>query len=156
MPNAVSGFLNKGAEFLFGEVGMQHRFTVSIDRSKYDLGTWSKVAGLNVSWSMCTYRSGDSTDLWTGPGVPKYNPIKLSRAACSDSETVQSWLKDTLSAGKPLSGAVKMLDWLGMTIVEWTLYSFFPSAWMITEFDAGGSKPAVETLDIEHTGFVRY
>lgn len=156
MPNPVSGVLNKGAEFLFGEVGMSHRFTFSVDKSKYDLGTWSKVGGLTVNWEMCQYRSGDSTALWLGPGVPKYSAIKLSRAACSDSETVQDWLKDTLHQGKPLSGAVKMLDWLGTTIVEWTLDTFFPCAWTITEFDASGAKPAVETLDIAHTGFIKY
>jgi phage tail-like protein len=156
MPNPVSGVLNKGAEFLFGEVGMSHRFTFAVDKATYDLGTWSKVSGLTVSWETCHYQAGNSTTVWVGPGVPKYSNIRLSRAACSDSETVQEWLKDTLKTGKPLSGAVMMLDWVGTTIVEWKLDSFFPCAWTITEFDANSAKPAVETLDIAHTGFIQY
>jgi phage tail-like protein len=151
----VSGVLNKGAEFLFGEVGMSHRFTFSVDKSSYDLGSWAKVSGLSVTWEMCTYRyGGAANDTWIGPGVPKYPNIKLSRAACSDSATVQTWLKETLKQRTPLSGSVMMLDWLGTAIVEWKLHEFFPCGWAMGEFDASGAKPLVETLDIAHTGFV--
>lgn len=156
MPNQVSGFLNKGAEFLFGEVGMSHRFTFSVDRGDYNLGSWSKVTGLSVNWEMCTYRyGGKDNNIWVSPGLPKYPNIKLSRAACSDSATVQDWLLDALQKRAPDSGSVMMLDWLGTTIVEWKMDHFFPCGWSITEFDAGGAKPLVETLDIAHTGFIR-
>lgn len=146
--------VQQGSEFLFGEVGMSHRFTVSIDKSTYDLGNWSKAAGLTVSWELCRYQVGDDTMHWVCPGNAKYQNISLSRAACSDSQTVQEWLGATVRKGKPLSGAVSMLDWTGMTVIEWTLSYFFPISWKITDFDAGGSKPALETLELVHTGFV--
>lgn len=155
MPNPVSGFVNKGADFLFGEVGMSHRFTFSVDKGRYDLGSWSKVTGLSVNWEMCAYRDGPGDDnFWLSPGTPKYPNIKLSRAACSDSATVQKWLGEALTERTPLSGSVMMLDWLGTTIVEWKMSHFFPCGWAITEFDASGAKPLVETLDIAHTGFI--
>lgn len=155
MPNPVSGFLNKGAEFLSGEVGMSHRFTFTVDKGSYDLGSWSKVTGLSVNWEMCAYRYGGPDDsTWISPGTPKYPNIKLSRAACSDSATVQKWLSEALKQRIPQSGSVTMLDWLGTTIVEWKMDHFFPCGWTISEFDASGAKPLVETLDIAHTGFI--
>jgi phage tail-like protein len=159
MPNPVSGVLSKGGEFLFGEVGMSHRFTFSVDKSPYDLGSWSKVTGLDVSWTMCRYRSFDNATktsrLWISPGTPQFKPIRLSRAACSDSKTVQEWLQVTTLNRKPLSGGIAMLDWMGTTIVSWEFSALFPCAWSVSDFDAGGAKPLVETLDIAHTGFIR-
>lgn len=154
MPNDVSGFLNKGAEFLFGEVGMSHRFTFTVDKGNYELGTWSKVTGLSVNWEMCTYRHGGKDDIWISPGQPKYPNIRLSRAACSDSETVQQWLSEALRERIPQSGSVMMLDWMGTTIVEWKMDHFFPCGWAIDDFNANGPKPLMETLDIAHTGFL--
>lgn len=154
----VPGALRKvqqGSEFLFGEVGMSHRFSVSIDKTTYDLGNWSKATGLGVTWDVCRYQVGEDTLLWVSPGIPKYTTIRLSRAACTDSQTVQDWLNDTVSKGKPLSGAICMLDWTGMTVIEWTLSYFFPVGWSITDFDAGGAKPAMEMLDLAHTGFIK-
>lgn len=154
MPKTPGAAMQRGAEFLFGEVGMSHRFTVSIDMADYDLGSWSKVSGLSVKWEMCKYHCGDTDAIWIGPGVPNYTDVKLSRAASSESATVQNWLKDTLRKGLPLTGGIKMLDWMGTTMIEWKFRSFFPCGWSIIDFDAGGSKPAIETLDLAHTGFI--
>ena len=154
-PSTIKNLSQKGAEFLFGEVGMSHRFTVSVDLADYDLGSWSKASGLGVSWEMCSYWFGESDDIaWISPGKPNYQKIKLARAACSDSATVQKWLNTTLRQGQPLTGAVTLLDWTGTTLIEWRLKAFFPCGWSVTEFDASGAKPLLETLDIAHTGFL--
>ncbi len=144
----------QGGEFLFGEVGMSHRFTVSVDMADYDLGSWSRVSGLSVNWEMCMHRHGESDEIWISPGEPTYQKIRLARAACSDSATVQNWLRTTLQEGKPLTGAVIMLDWTGTALMSWNLKSFFPCGWSVADFDASGSRPLVETLEIAHTGFI--
>lgn len=154
MAIAKSGLPSKAAEFLFGEVGMSHRFVVVIDKSKYDLGTWSRVAGLGVSWKACTYRPGESNDELAFPGNISYPNIKLSRAACADSGIVKSWLEDTSRQHKLLSGAVLMVDYMNLPVVTWELKQFFPIGWSITDFDSSGTKPAVETLELAHTGFL--
>jgi phage tail-like protein len=146
--------VGKAAEFLFGQVGMTHRFVVQIDQMTYDLGDWSRVSGLGVTWTPVAFRTGDSNQTWIAAGNATYQNISLSRAACSDSETVQNWLKSTSRSNAALSGAIKMTDFLGMTVVEWKLKEFFPIGWKIVEFDASGSKAAVETLDLAHTGFL--
>lgn len=154
MTSAIIRAANVASQGLFNEVGMSHRFVVAIDRGEYDLGSWSKVSGLNVTWSVCTYRPGDTNDVWISPGQTRYPNIRLTRAACTDSQIVQRWLCETSRHHKPLSGSVKMLDWMMLTVVEWKLKHFFPVGWSIADFDATGARPAVETLDLAHTGFL--
>ena len=144
----------KAAEFLFGQVSMTHRFVVRIDRGTYDLGTWSKVSGLTVRWDRLTYRSGESNDHLTHPGSINYENIKLVRAACSDSATVQEWLTTTSRRFEPLSGAVHMLDFTGVTVLSWELKRFFPIGWAISDFDSASARPAMETLELAHSGFL--
>lgn len=146
--------VSSAVQTMSGEVGMTHRFIVSIDSGRYDLGSWSRVSGLTVSWSVASYRPGDNNDTWICPGPKRYPNIKLSRAACADSQVVQTWLRETTRNHTPLTGSIKMLDWMAMTIVEWKLKHFFPVGWSIADFDATGARPAVETLEIAHTGFL--
>ncbi|MFE8977716.1 phage tail protein [Streptomyces cyaneofuscatus] len=139
----------------FGSVSMAHRFSVAIDRSHYELGDWASASGLHVSWHIAEYRAGDS---WNHPlifpGVPQYQRIKLSRAACQDSQVVQEWLTETAMRNEPLTGAVSLVNWQGVRTVTWELKEFFPTAWGINEFSAAQGSVAMETLEIVHTGFL--
>lgn len=150
----LAGPLNSAAEFLFGQVGMTHRFMVQVDSEEYNLGDWNKVSGLQVTWSKVELRFGNSNRIWVGPGNASYANIKLSRAACSDSQTVQRWLKSISRANQPLTGVIQMVDFVGMPVVQWELNEFFPVGWQIVEFDASGAKAAIETLELAHTGFL--
>ncbi|MEU9704466.1 phage tail protein [Streptomyces sp. NPDC047981] len=153
LKKAVSS-ASKWSDALFGSVAMAHTFTVAIDRCQYQLGDWSSASGLSVNWQVCEYRSGDR---WNHPliypSVPKYQRIKLSRAACGDSLVVQEWLSETAVRGEPLTGAVGLVNWMG-DAMWWELREFFPAAWNINEFNAGQGKVAIETLEIVHSGFV--
>ena len=148
------GMLPKAAEFLYGQVSMTHRFVVRIDHGPYDLGSWSKVTGLSVHWEKLSYRTGDDNYDQVHPGAISYDTIKLVRAACTDSATVQSWLAATSRKFKPLSGAVDMLDFTGLTILSWELKAFFPIGWSISDFESGSARPAMETLELAHSGFL--
>lgn len=151
----MAGKLNVGMEMLTGTVSMNHHFVVRIDKSSYDLGTWQSASGLSVKWTKCEYRPGDQGNtLYVLPGQISYTDIKLSRAACSDSETVQEWLAANAKKPAPLSGAVQLMDWLGFKVVEWTLRAFVPVGWDIGGFSATDGKPAMESLTLAHTGFL--
>lgn len=137
-------------------IGMGHHFSVTVDNPLFNLGTWSKVTGLQVSWNACEYRVGDQgNQSWVIPGNTKYSNIKLSRAACADSMIVQQWLAQTSTNPTPLSGVITLVALGGLApIVAWQLTEFFPIAWSITDFDADQGKPAIETLEITHGGFL--
>ncbi|MEU9663568.1 phage tail protein [Streptomyces chartreusis] len=147
--------INALGKAAFGQVSMSHQFLVEIDNSDYDLGTWSSVSGLSVSWQSCEFRDGENWNhSWIYPGLPQYPKVKLSRAACEDSQIVQDWLVTTSRRNEPQTGAISLIDWLGMKVVSWELKEFFPAAWGIGEFDAGASRVALETLELIHTGFL--
>lgn len=136
-------------------VGMSHHYTVLIDNLIYHFGDWSRAAGLSVSWQQLEHRDGrpgNHVDFL--PGLTKYEPITLSRAAGLYSRVVQHWLSQTSKNPKPQSGTIQLVNYIGMPIVEWRLAEFFPIAWSIESFDAAGAKPAIETLKLAHTGFI--
>ena len=61
------------------QLGVGMRFKVTIDDTNYDLGSWSKVSGLDVTWDIAEYRAGDGqNDKWYFPGLPKYSTVKLA------------------------------------------------------------------------------
>ncbi|MEC3981858.1 phage tail protein [Amycolatopsis sp. H20-H5] len=139
---------------LSGDVGMSHQFRVSIDSGTYDLGTWTKVSGLAVGWNACQYRCGENEEVLTFPGNAKYGNVKLARAACSDSRTVQDWLVETTKNHTPLSGDIQLINSMYLTVASWQLKECYPISWSVTEFDAGNSRPVVEALEMSHTGFL--
>ncbi|MFC5289602.1 phage tail protein [Actinokineospora guangxiensis] len=134
--------------------GMAHRFVVTA--GSRELGAWSKVAGLSVTWDLAEYRVGHSDQYFKFAGVPKFARVKLSRAAdATATPAVKVWLDEVqASGGVPESGAVQMLTSAGQAVMTWTLQEMFPIAWQISEFDASAGKVAVETLELVHSGFL--
>jgi phage tail-like protein len=149
--------LPTAARFLggfFEVTGVSHRYVVIIDHQEYDLGSWSKVSGLKVTWDVCQFKAGDNNDMFTYVGDPKYDKIRLSRAVCYDSQIVQQWLASQAGKHEPLSGTIMLIDSLGLKLVGWELKHFFPVGWSVTDLDAGRTEVAIETLDLVHTGFL--
>jgi phage tail-like protein len=134
-------------------VGMSHKFVVTV--GMFVLGSWSKVSGLAVKWDLAEYRVGNSDEYFKFAGVPRFERLKLSRAAAlGSSTTVRQWLETSAqSGGTPMEGHV-VLTATGLPVAEWTLRAMFPIAWSISEFDASSSKVAIETLEIAYSGFL--
>ncbi|WP_101607206.1 phage tail protein [Amycolatopsis sp. BJA-103] len=144
----------KALEMLTGQVSMSHHFVIQIDHGQYDFGRWAKASGLSVSWAKHGYRPGNTNVERFQPGVPSYGTISLSRAACTDSSTVQKWLATIVRRRQLLSGAVYLVDFLGLPMITWKLKEFYPIGWKIGEFDSGGARPVIETLELAHGGFL--
>ena len=137
-----------------GMLGMAHRFMVTVP--KYSLGNWSKASGLKVNWAPVEHRPGDVVNgVWFYPGTTKYETIKLARAADKqNSQTTWTWLKSVSSSHVPQSGCITLYDPHNIEVFRWELDSIFPISWGIEGFDAGASKVALETLELQHTGFL--
>ncbi|MFF8831235.1 phage tail protein [Streptomyces sp. NPDC015131] len=154
-PSPGKGGLGVNDDTFVGTVNMAHNFTVAIDRSRYELGAWATASGLHVSWQVIEYRGGDSWNhRFVFPGVAQYEKIRLTRAACEDSQIVQDWLTETSMRNEPLTGAISLVDWQGERTVTWELREFFPAAWGIEAFDSARGGVALETLELVHTGFL--
>ena len=134
-------------------IALSNRFAVTVD--DVGLGSWSKVDGLDASWDLCDYRMGDAfNDRVFFPGNTKYTNVKLARAACADSKTVRDWLSKTTTAfvGESTMN-IELRDHKNLPVIDWTLMNVMPIKWSIAGMDAGGSKIAIETLEIAHVGF---
>ncbi len=139
------------------QLGMSMRFTVKIDEKKYDLGSWSKVSGLDVTWDLVEYRAGDGpkNERWYFPGLTKYSTIKLERAVQdADTKSVRKWLEENSFKHKVTSGKVELLDAKATPVMDWTLRHVIPIKWSISPFDSSANKVALETLELAHMGFL--
>ncbi len=137
------------------KIGLANRFKVVIDNGAYDLGSWAKVEGLDVSWDHAEYRAGDAgNNRWYFPGNTKYSDLKLTRAACEDTAKVKDWLTKTSFKHEMQEGLISLFDSNGEKVAEWNMKSVLPKHWKIDGFDAGSSKVAQETLELAHLGFL--
>lgn len=138
-----------------GIFGMTHRFIVVIDNPTYDLGYWQKASGLSVTWATCRYQAGDQgNEFWLYPGTTTYENIKLTRPISPASNVTQAWLSATSANMMPLSGAIMLCASMGVPVITWRLYQFFPVNWQVGEFTAENGRVVTETLELAHTGFL--
>lgn len=143
-------------------IGLANRFKVKVIPSDYDLGSWQKAEGLDVTWDVPDYRAGDGgNQRWFFPANTKYTPVKLIRAACQDSMAVRDWLNLNSFKNHPGAGTsrvnvvIQLMDSTGAAIVvEWELRNALPKKWSINNMDAGASQISVETLEFDHEGFL--
>jgi phage tail-like protein len=136
-------------------LGMSNRFTVEISNGQYNLGSWAQVDGLDVKWDMAEYRAGDAgNDRWYFPANTHYSVVKLTRAASAESKSVRAWLDSTSFKWEPQTATVWLHDSTGAKVVDWELKQVMPVRWSITGFDAGASRVATETLELNHRGFL--
>lgn len=133
---------------------VSHRFHVSA--GAFDLGTWSKMSGLQVTFDLAEHRIGGADTYYKYAAIPKFDKLKLNRAADStSSKTVWGWLDSVhKTGGQPSIGSVAVLDTMGGPVMTWTLQDMFPIQWNVSDFDASAGKVVVETLTIVYSGFL--
>jgi phage tail-like protein len=138
------------------KIGLANRFVVSMSgKSEYDLGSWSKVEGLDVAWDIAEYRMGDGgNDRLYFPGNTKYTNIKLIRGVSEEAAKVRDWLTKTSFNMEVFTGSITLLTSEGTPVMDWTLRDVLPSKWSISSFDAGASQVSMETLELVHKGFL--
>src|SRR5687768_12581517 len=128
-------------------MGLAMRFKVTIDLDKYDLGSWSKVSGLDVTWDLVEHRAGDGgNDRWYYPGLTKYVNVKLERGVESKgTKGVRDWLNSNSFKSKPQTGSIELLDAASNSVTSWDLAHVIPVKWSIMPFESTSQKVAIET-----------
>jgi len=140
------------------KIGLGNRFKVTaVSHGKWELGSWAKADGLDVTWEVPEYRMGDG---WNNrlffPANTKYSTVKLTRAADKDdSKKVRDWL-ETNAKKHDLQQIMKieLCDSEGKLVLDWELKNVVIKKWAVTAMDAGASSVAIETLEIDHEGFL--
>lgn len=139
------------------KIGLANRFAVAIDPGGWNLGSWQKAEGLDVTWDMPEYRAGDAgNQRWFFPANTKYQSVKLHRAACGDTQIVAAWLKKNSHTYTESRSevAITLLDSAASPIHTWVLHNAIPKKWGLNSMDAGASQVSIETIEFDHEGFL--
>jgi phage tail-like protein len=131
-----------------------YHFTVTAYGGAHDLGSWSKVSGLDVSWDIAEYRSGGAANVsrWFFPGHPKYGTVKLSRSSSGEADLVIVWLQDIAVTGNSATLVITLFDEVGEPVVRWQLDNVLPRKYTVGGFNAEGTDVAIESLVLSHEG----
>jgi phage tail-like protein len=130
-----------------------------------DLGGWATCRGLLVDFQNEKIKEGGNYDSVTIiPERVLYTPITLTRAmTAADSSAVQSWMqrvvREWYSDGSDGGYAdhtaqITLLDAHQQAVVTWSLRNVYPRRWRGPDLDARSGNVAVETLELEHEGFL--
>jgi phage tail-like protein len=143
------------------QIGMANRFKVVIIPGDHDLGTWSKVDGLSMSWDINKYQAGNlGNTVFLFPGNTKFSEVSLARTACNETQKIKEWLDSTSFKHEYHEATIQLYDETyggesgAAFIMSWTLMNAVPMKWAVTGFDAGKSGVAIETLTLAHSGFL--
>jgi phage tail-like protein len=152
--------------------GMSMRFSVEVkglDTSS-DLGLWQSCSQLEIDLNCEKFAQGgvNLKDKWL-PGDAEYSDVTLKRPMEKKSSSkVQAWLQKFVKGWENYEGApygsdpqtdsviITLLDHRLDTVTSWTLKNARPVKWLGPELSADGKNVAVETLVIQHDGFLEH
>jgi phage tail-like protein len=159
------------AGFASRHFGLAMRFHVTFNSGDGDvqsLGEWSACKGLKVEFKTETVkRGGEYGYEYKLPVQVAYGPVTLERAMRQQtSQPLQTWLghlvhkwmnsADPAVLKRPPAGnvTIALQDMHQNVVATWTLRHAFPVSWSGPALDAKGSTVAIESLTLEHQGFL--
>jgi phage tail-like protein len=154
----------------FRHLGLAMRFKVEVSDlglPGMDLGNWTACEGLKVDFKYDSIRSGgDYATSHILPQVIVFGPVTLRRAVESPySKTVQLWLSRVAAQWQAGTGEPNLGTTVTITMFDvyqnpeapaasWQLQNAFPVSWAGPSMSAKGGEIAMETLVLEHDGFL--
>ncbi|MFJ9558601.1 phage tail protein [Streptomyces fuscichromogenes] len=168
LSTAASAARRATADSAFRHFGLSMRFTVvfSNDDGITELGAWSSCTGLKVDFRTETVRvGGDYSSEVKLPAQVSYPPVVLKRAMeAQPSRALQGWLGKLVTtwmncdqdSPRAPTGAVDIAlqDVHQSVVASWSLRDAYPVSWSGPDLDAKQNAVAIETLTLEHTGFL--
>ncbi|QMU78007.1 phage tail protein [Streptacidiphilus sp. PB12-B1b] len=165
---AVSAARASAADSAFRYFGLSMRFTVRFSSNGgIDwLGEWSSCKGLRVDFRTEAVRiGGEYGNEVKLPVQVAYAPIVLERAMeRQSSQALQAWLGKLVTTwmhsddagARPPEGTVdiELQDVHQNVVAGWSLRNAYPVAWSGPVMDAKQNAVAIETLTLEHEGFL--
>lgn len=151
----------------FRRIGLAMRFHVVVTGLGVDLGDWVSCDGLRVEFKFESVRGGgDCATTHVLPQVISYTPVTLKRAVLKPySDSVQAWLAAIATQWRTGDGELNARTTVTISLLDvyqnaelpagtWTLQNAFPSSWSGPSLSAKSTDVAMETLVIEHDGFL--
>ncbi|MEV6681593.1 phage tail protein [Streptomyces erythrochromogenes] len=137
------------------KIGLSNRFSVVVDDGRLDLGGWATCNGLEVTFNLAEYRTGDGgNDRVMAIGHTQYQPIKLTRAVTGDTAKVTKFLGEHAFGSKACTVKISQMGDNNEVVTFWEFRGVLVTKWNHSGGDASASKPAIETLEFQHNGFL--
>jgi phage tail-like protein len=168
--SAVSSAASAGRSLMsgvsqFSRFGLAMRFNVQVTALGLDLGDWSSCDGLRVDFKFEAVRSGgDYATTHVLPLTVAYRPVTLKRAVIRPgSNSLQTWLSTIAAQWQSAEGeldvgttvVIELLDvYQDTPAATWELQNAFPSSWSGPSMSTRSGEVALETLVLEHDGFL--
>lgn len=166
--NALSATPSAAAGTGLRTFGLAMRFAVTFSSAGLPkpLGEWSSCKGLKVDFKTEAVKLGGAYDHEVKlPTQVVYAPVVLERAMERQSSAdLQAWLGGlaarwmnyaSADAPPPRGTVVIVLQDVNQnSVASWTLRDAYPVSWSGPTLDAKGNAIALETLTLEHQGFL--
>lgn len=133
--------------------GTSVRFRVFI--GAIDLGSFTTCDGLacDVEYEE-HWEGGLNAHPWILPSRLTYSNIVLTRPLTTSTVSLWLWLRSQVVLAVPTIGQISALAPDRRTIARWSLDRVLPVRWQGPSFTAETSRPAMETLELAHHGFI--
>ncbi|HEU4422523.1 MAG TPA: phage tail protein [Pilimelia sp.] len=128
-------------------------FVVSIDDES--LGSFNSCDGLGCEFVMEQREEGGNNGIvWQLPTRLKYSNVKLSRPVTQKSAQIMKWFADMSSGVKRKTATIEARTLDGTVVARWALVDVVPVRWTGPQLNPDTPKPATETLELAHHGFL--
>jgi phage tail-like protein len=120
-----------------------------------DLGSFTTCDGLacEVQYEEI-WEGGLNVHPWILPSRLHYSNIVLTRPLTASTISLGLWLRSQVLQPVPTIGQISALAPDRRTIARWSLDRVLPVRWQGPSFSAEASRPAMETLELAHHGFL--
>lgn len=152
--------------------GMSLRFSVEVEglETPCHLGLWHSCKNLQLDLHTEKVSAGGTSLMDRRlPGKIEYSAITLERPVEEkSSKQLQAWLQDYVEnwdkyestpysrGAQHRSVIIKLLDYQLNEVMRWTLEDAYPTKWIGPSLSATDNTVAMETLVIEHSGFLSH
>ena len=119
------------------------RLMLVADDCRMALGAWPDVQGLTVTLP---------TEVGT---APRYENVRVSRPAGSDTTRTRAVIAESVVAGQPIGRIDVVLVAKGQVLLDVELRSARPLTWGIDVSSQAGTSVITERLELQHGGFLQ-
>jgi phage tail-like protein len=135
------------------QIAIAASFVVKIDDE--DLGAFYSCDGLGCEVVMEQREEGGNFGhVWQLPTRIRYSNVKLSRPVTADSAKLTRWFASLVGGVRRRTATIEARTLHGEVIASWSLVDVVPVRWTGPQLSPDSHKPAVETLELAHHGFL--